>query len=124
MKAIRYLCIHNNTDIMSQITENTIIVRREDLRNALDALTHGCAKLVSLEYMNDQIGVIATDCNGCPEFDLSDNGIEPILLETNYLDGEDLYRFPESLTVEQVLADNGVSEDEIADIMKDIAYSK
>ena len=79
---------------MSYITENTLVFRTKDVDECCKALLYQHEKYGSLNgtnsvFRNENITIITFDCNGQPL------GVEekfnPLVLETNYLDGDALY---------------------------------
>ncbi len=120
---------------MSQITENTVIVKP-------DAETRCLADLNSVSYVskiqkafeNKDMVIFIFDCNGDAPWEIENSDSltldyqnDLICLETNYLDGDDMWtRTPKGDIEEPTLIDwlrNKVTKSELKTIKKHIAYS-
>lgn len=79
---------------MSCITENTIVIRNEDIDKFEDAVDdnkdkYGWIGNVNAVFSNVEYAIFVFDCNGEPL--AVEEQINFLVLETNYLDGEPLH---------------------------------
>ena len=79
---------------MSCITENTIVIRNEDIPKFEDAIDdhkdkYGWIGDSTPIFVNEELAIFVFDCNGEPL--AIEEQVEFLVLETNYLDGEPLH---------------------------------
>ena len=79
---------------MSMITENTIVVRTEDIDAFMAALKkqkeeHGGIENSRKVFKNDEVAIFVFDCNGQPF--VIEKDVNWLVLETNFLDGDEYY---------------------------------
>lgn len=73
---------------MSIITENTIMLKTEDVP-VFNKLATNYVANDEIAFSNDEVTIIVFDCNGNPE-EIEDKVLF-LMLETNYLDGEPMH---------------------------------
>lgn len=79
---------------MSCPTQNTVVVKVEDIEILLKALeendnVYGWIHEIHNIYQDDNVSIFTFDCNGQPL--AVDEMVNYLVLETNYLDGEPMY---------------------------------
>lgn len=117
---------------MSQITENTIVVKAEmeqqllaDAEKYADTY-HGVSGFNRI-YGNDEIVVYVFDANGDGPWEIENDTVEWIALETNYLDGDEPWTRIDGedsdMTIAEWLKDQ-IPEEEYEKVVKAISYSE
>ena len=121
---------------MSQITENTVIVRPEAETRCLEDLNSvNYVSGIQKSFENKDMVIFIFDCNGDAPWEIEDSNTlqldyqkDLLCLETNYLDGDVMWaRTPDGDIKEATLIDwlkDKVTKAELKTIRKHIAYSE